>query len=300
MGDVMKVLSDNRVLRAIGAMFLIGAFIPLMSLPSATASGTGFSGDSRAESYEGNVTKCNDSDPTGDGKKGAGLPGQTMTSHVTSTVDDPYITISAVDAGWEVSSVVVKGGSNGYNVYLIADLGSLTWSNLHPPLNPNEEPAGISHWFVCGTKTVVTTEPPTTEPPTTEPPTTEPPTTEPPTTEPPTTEPPTTEPPTTEPPTTEPPTTEPPTTEPPTTEPPTTEPPTTEPPTTEPPTTGTGGGAGGGVAPDPTIGGVSSGSGADLPATGANLVERTSMAAVMFLVGIALIFASRLRRTNTH
>lgn len=80
----------------------------------------------------------------------------------------------------------------------------------------------------------------------------------------------------------------------------TTEPPTTEPPTTEPPTAGTGGGAGGGVAPDPTIGGVSTGSGADLPATGANLVERTSMAAVMFLVGIALIFASRLRRTNTH
>ncbi|KGA10020.1 MAG: hypothetical protein GM44_4805 [actinobacterium acAMD-2] len=272
MGDVMKALSDNRLLRAVGAMFLIGAFIPLMSLPSATAtaSGTGFSGDSRAESYEGNVTKCNDSDPTGDGENGAGLPGQTMTSHVTSTVDDPYITISAVDAGWEVSSVVVKGGSNGYNVYLIGDLGSLTWNDLHPPLNPNEEPAGISHWFVCGTKTVVTTEPPTTEPPTTEPPTTEPPTTEPPTTEPPTTEP------------------------------PTTEPPTTEPPTTEPPTTGTGGGAGGGVTPDPTIGGVSTGSGADLPATGANLVGRTSMAAVMFLVGIALIFASRLRRTNTH
>jgi hypothetical protein len=231
----MKVLSDNRLLRAVGAMFLIGAFIPLMSLPSATASGTGFSGDSRAESYEGNVTKCNDSDPTRDGEKDADLPGQTMTSHVTSTVDDPYITISAVDAGWEVSSVVVKGGSNGYNVYLIADLGSLTWSDLHPPLNPNEEPAGISHWFVCGTRTVVTTEPPTTEPP-----------------------------------------------------------------TTEPPTTGTGGGAGGGVAPDPTIGGVSTGAGADLPATGANLVERTSMAAVMFLVGIALIFASRLRRTNTH
>jgi hypothetical protein len=99
MGDVMKVLSDNRLLRAVGAMFLIGAFIPLMSLPSATASGTGFSGDSRAESYEGNVTKCNDSDPTGDGEKDADLPGQTMTSHVTSTVDDPYITISAVDAG---------------------------------------------------------------------------------------------------------------------------------------------------------------------------------------------------------
>jgi hypothetical protein len=237
MCGVMKVLSDNRFLRAVGAMFLIGAFIPLMSLPAATAtaSGTGFSGDSRAESYDGNVTKCNDSDPTGDGENGAGLPGQTMTSHVTSTVDDPYITISAVDAGWEVSSVVVKGGSNGYNVYLIGDLGSLTWNDLHPPLNPNEEPAGISHWFVCGTKTVVTTEPPTTEPP-----------------------------------------------------------------TTEPPTTGTGGGAGGGVTPDPTIGGVSTGSGADLPATGANLVGRTSMAAVMFLVGIALIFASRLRRTNTH
>ena len=35
----------------------------------------------------------------GDGEKDADLPGQTMTSHVTSTVDDPYITISAVDAG---------------------------------------------------------------------------------------------------------------------------------------------------------------------------------------------------------
>ena len=287
MCGVMKVLSDNRVLRAIGAMFLIGAFIPLMSLPSATAtsSGTGFSGDSRAESYDGNVTKCNDSDPTGDGEKDADLPGQTMTSHVTSTVDDPYITISAIDAGWEVSSVVVKGGSNGYNVYLISNLGSLTWHDLHPPLNPNEEPAGISHWFVCGTKTVVTTEPPTTEPPTTEPPTTEPPTTEPPTTEPPTTEPPTTEPPTTEPPTTEP---------------PTTEPPTTEPPTTLPPTTGTGGGAGGGVTPDPTIGGVSSASGVDLPRTGVNLLGAPWIAAVMFLTGIALIYSSRLRRPGTH
>lgn len=262
MCGVMKVLSDNRFLRALGAMFIVGSFIPLMSLPAATAgaSGTGMSGDARAESYEGNVTKCNESDPTGDGQLSAGLSGQTMTAHVTASVSDPYITITGVDAGWEVSSVVVKGGSNGYNVYLRANLGSLSWDDLHAPINSNDKPAGISHWFVCGSETVETTEPPTTEPPTTEPPTTEPPTTEP----------------------------------------PTTEPPTTEPPLTEPPTTGTGGGVGGGVTPDPTLGGVSTASGADLPTTGANLLRDTSLAAVLFLIGIALIFASRLRHTNTH
>ena len=66
------------------------------------------------------------------------------------------------EQGWTALSVVVKGGSHGYNVYLVQDLGSLSWANLHPPLNPNEEPAGISHWFVCGTLTPPTTPPVTT------------------------------------------------------------------------------------------------------------------------------------------
>jgi len=142
-----------------------------MYLPSASAGseGTGYSGDSRASSHDGNVTKCNDSDESGDGQNGAGLVGQTITPDVTAIVNDPNITITGVDSGWTVLSVVVKGGSHGYNVYLVQDLGSLSWANLHPPLNPNEEPAGISHWFVCGTLTPPTTPPVTTDPPTTPP-----------------------------------------------------------------------------------------------------------------------------------
>jgi hypothetical protein len=194
----VRTMKRSRSLTAAGATLIAGAVLPLFAISAAPAiaAGTGNSGDDRAASYDGNVTKCNANDATGEGNLPAEVPGQTITNKVTATVDSPNITITAVDSGWVVTGVVVKGG-DGYNVYLRADLGALPWVDLHAPLNPNNEPAGISHWFVCGNSVPTTTAPPTTEPPTTEPPTTEPPTTEPPTTEPPTTEPPTTAPPTT-------------------------------------------------------------------------------------------------------
>ena len=273
----MKTRQRNQLLRAVGAMTVLTALLPLMYLPSASAGseGTGYSGDSRASSHGGNVTKCNDSDESGDGQNGAGLVGHTITPHVTAIVNDPNITITGVDSGWTVLSVVVKGGSHGYNVYLVQDLGSLSWANLHPPLNPNEEPAGISHWFVCGTSTPPTTPPVTTEPPTTPPVTTEPPTTPPVTTEPPTTPPVPTEP-------------------------PTTPPVTTEPPTTPPITTAVAGGAGGGVTPDPTVGGGSTSSAAALPHTGANVLRAGALSAFLLFLGTTLIYLSRPRKARTH
>jgi hypothetical protein len=104
------------------------------------------SGDSRATSYNGNAVTCAD----------AGLPGTIIS--VTSTHDGVYLDITAVPAGQTVTGVVVKGGP-AYNVYLPGALGALPWLDLHAPLNASGSPAGISHWYVCGTASTTTTTP---------------------------------------------------------------------------------------------------------------------------------------------
>jgi hypothetical protein len=113
------------------------------------------SGDTRAISYEGNAQ-------VGDCTVG-GLSGSDITNKVTAVVDATYIDITAVQAGYTVTGIVVKAG-NAYNVYKPGQLGlpaKPPWNDLHGPLNPNEAeggtPAGISHWYVCGITTPATT-----------------------------------------------------------------------------------------------------------------------------------------------
>jgi hypothetical protein len=108
------------------------------------------SGDPRAVVHSGNTTTC----------AGAGLAGDVIS--VTFTSDGTYITVTAVPAGVTVTGVVVKGAP-GYNVYLPGTLGALPWTALHPPLAGNSgQPATISHWFACATKTTTTPPPPPT------------------------------------------------------------------------------------------------------------------------------------------
>ncbi|GAA0611377.1 hypothetical protein GCM10010174_31050 [Kutzneria viridogrisea] len=102
------------------------------------------SGDQLATAYPGNVVTCVE----------AGLAGGAIS--VTATVGDTYITVTAVPAGTTVTGIVVKGGP-AYNTYLPTGLGALPWSNLHPPLVPSGNPAGISHWFACGQQQTTTT-----------------------------------------------------------------------------------------------------------------------------------------------
>jgi hypothetical protein len=107
------------------------------------------SGDSRAVAVAGNAVTCAQ----------AGLAGGIIS--VTAIITgNTYITITGVPTNTTVTGVVVKG-SPAYNLYLPVSLGMLPWVGLHPPLaGKSGQPATISHWFVCGTKT--TTTPPTT------------------------------------------------------------------------------------------------------------------------------------------
>src|SRR4051794_36682339 len=132
--------------RLAGAAFVLAAALPWVASPASAVlpGGTGHSGDSRAASFDGNVTKCNANDTSGEGQLGAGLPGKTIS--VTATDDGTYIDITAVQSGYTAGYVVVKGGANGYNVYEVSDLGQLAWLDLHAPLNPNGKPATISHY----------------------------------------------------------------------------------------------------------------------------------------------------------
>jgi hypothetical protein len=145
--------------RTAGALIIAAAVVPFAATGTATAGGT-----------EGNVTKCNPSDQTGEGQLPANVPGQTIPkSDITYTGGDGehYVTITAVDPKWTVTGVVVKAG-NGYEVYTpeavgYNNLGDLPWV-LSGPGDWNEQQQkwikkDISHWFACGTMTTTTTTP---------------------------------------------------------------------------------------------------------------------------------------------
>jgi hypothetical protein len=68
-----------------------------------------------------------------------------------------------INAGFTASGIVVKGGPNA-NVYDGPFVGPTEVEGMTAPKNASGEPAGISHWFVCGGQPPTT---PTTPPPTT-------------------------------------------------------------------------------------------------------------------------------------
>lgn len=131
-----------RLLTALATTTLAtGALLLSVATTSTATTDDPVSGDERATAFPGNI-KMGDC-------AAAGLSGSAV--EVESTDDGVFIDITSVPEGVTITGVVVKGGE-AYNVYA----GDVR-DDLHAPLNPNGEPAGISHWFVCGTGTGVTT-----------------------------------------------------------------------------------------------------------------------------------------------
>jgi len=127
-----------RVLTALAASTLAtGALLlSVATAHSETVDEPPVSGDDRATAFPGNIKM--------DDCAAANLAGSAI--DVESTDDGTFITITSVPEGVTLTGVVVKGGA-AYNVY-VGDVRD----DLHAPLNPNGSPAGISHWFACGTE----------------------------------------------------------------------------------------------------------------------------------------------------
>ncbi|MGN9808186.1 hypothetical protein ACTMSW_02345 [Micromonospora sp. BQ11] len=99
---------------------------------------------------EGNVTTC----------AGAGLAGAIILGSPTSPANDSNEAGSGTVTGLELdvtinddftaTGIVVKGGPDA-NVYDGPFVGPIDVENMTAPINPeNDQPFGISHWFVCG------------------------------------------------------------------------------------------------------------------------------------------------------
>ena len=142
----------------------LGALLGFASIASATPPDLNpVSGDDRATAYPGNA-KAGDCSTLFHGST------EVAKSDITHTGDDndASIDITAVAGDLEAVGVVVKGGP-AYNVYSADKLGDLPWLDLHAPQVASEEPAAVSHWFVCGVeKSETTSWSPTTTTTTTE------------------------------------------------------------------------------------------------------------------------------------
>lgn len=114
---------------------------------------------------EGNVATCVQ----------AGLEGEIIlqgeTGSATSEAGTGTVTGKTLDvtinAGFTATGIVVKGGPNA-NVYGGPFVGPTEVEGMVAPTNASGEPAGISHWFVCGSETPSSPPPSSPEtPPTT-------------------------------------------------------------------------------------------------------------------------------------
>jgi len=143
-----RILVLLSVVIGMGVLFLVPAPMALAQeeLP--------VSGDERATAFPGNVLP-------GDCQVGGQpIPESNLTF---SIIEETYLTITAVDAGYAVQSVYVKGGP-ALNLYQPGQRGLPTdppYENLHAPLNTFGQPSRISIWFACGIVPEVDTTPPT-------------------------------------------------------------------------------------------------------------------------------------------
>jgi hypothetical protein len=143
-----RILVLLSVVIGMGLLFLVAA-------PMALAQGS--PSDPRALFIAGNV-------PPGDCQAG-GQP--TPESNLTFSISagGQVLTISAVDAGYTVQSVYVKGGDDT-NLYQPGQRGLPTdppYTNLISPLGSGGQLPAISHWFACGTSPGDTTPPTVTD-----------------------------------------------------------------------------------------------------------------------------------------
>jgi LPXTG-motif cell wall-anchored protein len=112
----------------------------------------------------GNVATCEQADLEGEIILG-GEEGSATSPAGTGTVTDKTLDVT-INAGFTATGIVVKGGPNA-NVYDGPFVGPTEVEGMVAPTTASGEPAGISHWFVCGFETPSTPSPtPTTESPT--------------------------------------------------------------------------------------------------------------------------------------
>jgi Bacterial Ig-like domain len=131
-----RILVLLSVVIGMGVLFLVPA-------PMALAQGS--PSDPRAEFIVGNVVP-------GDCQVGGQpIPESNLTFSISGA--GQVLTITAVDAGYTVQSVYVKGGDDT-NLYQPGQRGLPTdppYVNLISPLNISGLLPAISHWFACGT-----------------------------------------------------------------------------------------------------------------------------------------------------
>ena len=127
----------------------LGALI-LSTLVAGTSSAQGAPSDPRAQFIMGNVAP-------GD-CRGLGTP--IPESAITFTITNGQIlTITAVDPGFVVTAIFVKGGADT-NLYQPGVRGlppDPPWINLISPLTGGGQLPAISHWSACGSVTPPTT-----------------------------------------------------------------------------------------------------------------------------------------------
>lgn len=142
----------SRYIRATVALTSAVAGAVLFAAPAfAAPADDPVAGDDRATAHPGNVVAADCAEL---------YPGShDVTGDLTTTDDGTYLDVTAVADGVEVVGVIVKGGP-AYNRYDAADLGDLSWLDLHSPVNASGKPAAISHWFACGVGESTTTTPP--------------------------------------------------------------------------------------------------------------------------------------------
>jgi hypothetical protein len=126
-----------------------------VAAPMALAQGS--PSDPRALFIEGNVAP-------GDCQVGGEeIPQSSLTFSISGAGQD--LTITAVDAGYTVQYVYVKGGddTNLYQPGLRGLPANPPYSSLISPLNSVGQLPAISHWFACGTTPGDTTPPTVTD-----------------------------------------------------------------------------------------------------------------------------------------
>jgi hypothetical protein len=136
MKRIMVLLS---VVIGMGVLFLVQAPMALAQEDPPV------SGDERATAFPGNVAP-------GDCQVGGQPIPESKLTVSGGAAGEFFLDILAVDAGYTVQSIFVKG-ADAYNLYQPGQSGlgsDPPYQDLHAPLAPNGQPQAISHWFACG------------------------------------------------------------------------------------------------------------------------------------------------------
>ncbi|WP_410653887.1 LPXTG cell wall anchor domain-containing protein [Amycolatopsis sp. lyj-112] len=144
----MQIMSGRRVRSAVTIVALATAAL-LGTAGSALAC---HSDDGRAKPIPGSAAKCEKSKSLSDAD-----------FKFTGGAGEKRLNITGLGEGVKVTSIVVIGGDDGYNVYepgkrKLAD--TPPWTELRAPFNRDGSKANIDKWYACGDKTSKPSETP--------------------------------------------------------------------------------------------------------------------------------------------